>query len=73
MEIPEGWHNRQTTYDICKKQSYVTLGYERVYDTESGEIYRAYNGFSAEYSDAGFQIVNEKMYLEPITGYIGQN
>ena len=36
MEIPEGWHNRQTTYDICKKQSYVTLGYERVHDTESG-------------------------------------
>lgn len=38
MEIPEGWHNRQTTYDIIsqKKQSDVTLGYERVHDTESG-------------------------------------
>lgn len=72
--IAEGWQNRQTTYDIIsQKQSDATLGYERVYDTESGEIYRAYNGFSAEYSDAGFQIVNEKMYLEPITGYIGQN
>jgi len=36
------WRARQTTYDVLsQKNSDATLGYERLYDTETGEIYRA--------------------------------
>lgn len=36
--------NRQNSYDIIsQKQSDATLGYEHVYDTETNEIYKAYN------------------------------
>ena len=37
----QAWENRQTTYDIMsQKQSDATLGYERVYNTDTGEIYK---------------------------------
>ena len=38
----QAWENRQTTYDIMsQKQSDATLGYERVYNTDTGEIYES--------------------------------
>lgn len=65
------WSNRQTSYDIIsQKQSDATLGYERVYNTETGEIYKAYNGFSDDYTGEKYQSITEKMYSEPIKGYI---
>ncbi|MBO4407156.1 MAG: hypothetical protein J5849_05595, partial [Clostridia bacterium] len=44
------WSNRQTSYDvISQKNSDATLGYERLYDPVSGEVYRAESGFYENY------------------------
>ena len=65
------WENRSKTYDIMsQKQSDATLGYERVYDTETGDIYKAYNGFTDDYSGKRYQSVTDNMYTEKTSGYI---
>ncbi len=65
------WENRNKTYDIMsQKQSDAILGYERVYNTETGEIYKAYNGFFDDYSGNKYQPVGDEMYTNKITGYI---
>ena len=44
------WENRETTYDILSQQrSDATLGYDRLYDAETGEVYRAEQGFWDDY------------------------
>jgi len=65
------WENRNKTYDIMsQKQSDAILGYERVYNTETGEIYKAYNGFFDDYSGNKYQPIGDEMYTNKITGYI---
>lgn len=67
----QAWENRQTSYDITsQKYSDATLGYERVYDTETGDIYKAYNGFTDDYSGSRYEPVTDNMYTEVVTGYI---
>ena len=69
--ITRGWENRQSTYDIIsQKQSDATLGYERVYDTETNEIYKAYNGFTDDYKGERYKSVTDNMYNLPTAGYI---
>lgn len=70
--IMSSWENRNTSQDIIsQKQSDATLGYERICDTETGEIYKAENGWSDGYHGDRYQLVSEdSMYLEPISGYI---
>lgn len=69
--ITTGWENRQSTYDIIsQKQSDATLGYERIYDTDTGEIYRAKNGFMDNYHGNKYQSITDEMYNLPIDGYI---
>lgn len=69
--IMDSWEKRNASYDIIsQKQSDATLGYERVYDTETGDVYRAYNGFTDTYSGERFQPVTDDMYTSPISGYI---
>ena len=69
--ITRGWEARQSTYDILsQKQSDTTLGYERVYDTETNEIYRAYNGFTDDYQGDRYKTVTDNMYNLPVNGYI---
>ena len=69
--ITEGWNARQSTYDIIsQKQSDSTLGYERVYDTETGDIYKAYNGFMDDYQGERYQTIDDAMYNLPTSGYI---
>lgn len=70
--IMSSWKARDTSVDIqSQKQSDATLGYERVYDTETGDIYRAENGWSDSYSGEHYQPVTEdEMYVQPISGYI---
>ena len=42
--IMSSWENRNRSQDIMsQKQSDATLGYERVVDVETGEIYKAEN------------------------------
>lgn len=55
---------------MSQKQSDATLGYERVYDTKTNEIYKAYNGFNDEYDGERYKPVTDDMYLEKTSGYI---
>ncbi len=65
------WESRSTTYDIMsQKQSDATLGYERVYDTETNEIYKAYNGFTDDYDGERYKSITNNMYTEKTSGYI---
>ena len=69
--IMDSWEKRNNSYDIIsQKQSDATLGYERVYDTETGEIYKAYNGFTDDYSGNRYKTITDDMYKSPISGYI---
>ena len=69
--IMDSWNKRSASYDIIsQKRSDATLGYERVYDTETGNVYRAYNGFTSEYDGSRYQVVTDDMYTKAISGYI---
>ena len=69
--IMDSWEQRSNSYDIIsQKQSDATLGYERVYDTETGDIYRAYNGFTDNYTGTRYKAVTDDMYTQGIDGYI---
>ena len=69
--IMDSWEKRNNSYDIIsQKQSDATLGYERVYDTETNEVYRAYNGFTDEYKGNRYQSIPDDMYTSAISGYI---
>ena len=65
------WENRQKSYNIMsQKQSDAILGYERVYDTDTGEIYKAYNGFTDDYQGNRYKSITDNMYTEKTSGYI---
>lgn len=66
------WESRNKSQDIIsQKQSDATLGYERVYDTETNEVYRATNGFTDVYDGKRYQpVTDDNMYTQPISGYI---
>ena len=77
------WSARQTSYDIIsQKNSDATLGYDRLYDPDTGEIYRAELGFydsydinRDQYSNPNLQIVDgstEKYYLDGVDYYISK-
>ena len=69
--IMDSWNKRNKSFDIMsQKQSDATLGYERVYDTETNEIYKAYNGFTDDYDGKRYKSITDDMYTEKITGYI---
>ncbi|MBR2833681.1 MAG: hypothetical protein IKE75_04580 [Bacilli bacterium] len=69
--IMDSWEKRNNSYDIIsQKQSDATLGYERVYDTDTGEIYKAYNGFMDDYSGTKYKTITDDMYTKKTSGYI---
>lgn len=70
--IMSSWESRNKSQDIIsQKQSDSTLGYERVYDTETNEIYRATNGWSDIYDGERYKpVTDDNMYTQPISGYI---
>ena len=69
--IMDSWNKRSASFDIMnQKQSDATLGYERVYNTDTGKVYKAYNGFTDDYSDSKFKPITEDMYTKEISGYI---
>ena len=69
--IMDSWEKRNNSYDIIsQKQSDATLGYERVYDTDTNEVYRAYNGFTDNYSGTKYKPITDDMYTSSISGYI---
>ena len=66
------WESRNKSQDIMsQKQSDAILGYERVYDTETNEVYTATNGFTDVYDGKRYKpVTDDNMYTEPISGYI---
>ena len=69
--IMDSWEKRNNSYDIIsQKQSDATLGYERVYDTKTGEVYKAYNGFADSYDGSRYKPITDDMYTKTISGYI---
>lgn len=75
------WSSRQTTYDVLsQKNSDANLGYDRLYDSSTGETYRAELGFydsydtnREEYSNPNLYIVEDgdyDNYLKNVSGYI---
>ena len=69
--IMDSWEKRNASFDIMsQKQSDATLGYERVYDTETNEVYKAYNGFTDDYDGERYKSVTDDMYTKGISGYI---
>ena len=65
------WESRNKSYDIMsQKQSDAILGYERVYDTETNDIYKAYNGFTDDYDGERYKSVSDEMYASRVYGYI---
>ena len=69
--IMDSWEKRSASYDIMsQKQSDATLGYERVYDTETNEIYKAYNGFTDDYDGERYKAITDDMYTKKTNGYI---
>ena len=69
--IMSSWESRNATYDrMMQKQSDATLGDERVYDTDTGEIYKAYNGFTDDYKGEHYKSISDDMYSKSISGYI---
>ena len=69
--IMDSWNKRNKSFDIMsQKQSDATLGYERVYDTETGDIYKAYNGFNDDYDGERYKTITDDMYTQKTSGYI---
>ncbi len=69
--ITSGWNARQKTYDIIsQKQSDATMGYERVRDTDTGEIYKATVGFTDHDWHGKYEPITDDMYNLPTAGYI---
>ncbi len=69
--IMDSWEKRNVSFDIMsQKQSDATLGYERVYDTKTGEVYKAYNGFTDDYDGKRYKTITDDMYTKGISGYI---
>ena len=69
--IMDSWNKRQKSYDIqSQKRSDATLGYERVYDTQTGEVYKAYNGFTDDYQGNRYKAISDSQYSDKVVGYI---
>ena len=69
--ITSGWNERQKTYDILsQKRSDATMGYERVRDTDTGEIYKATVGFTDHDWHGKYEPITDEMYNLPTAGYI---
>lgn len=69
--IMDSWEKRSNSYDIIsQKRSDAALGYERVYDTDTGEIYKADLGFTDTDWNGKYEPVTDDMYNLPTSGYI---
>ena len=71
--IVDGWNQRQASYDrISQAYSDSTLGYDRYYDTETGEVYRVEYGVMDNYTGDRYQLIenDSDLYSLPVSGYI---
>ena len=71
--IVDGWNDRQKTYDrISQAYSDSTLGYDRYYDTVTGEVYRVEYGVMDNYTGDRYQLIenDSDLYSLPVSGYV---
>ena len=70
--IMAAWENRSTSQDIMsQKQSDAILGYERIYNTETGETYKADLGWSDNHDSELYKPVeDDSLYLKATSGFI---
>lgn len=69
--IMSSWESRNASEDIMRqKQTDAIMGYERVYNTDTGEIYQAPNGFTDYVDDTYYKPVTDDMYMQPVDGLI---
>lgn len=71
--IMDSWNQSMHSSDIISQAySDATLGRERIYDTVTGEVYYATNGWSDTYYGDRYELVTEgsDYYLLPVTGTI---
>lgn len=77
----QAWHDRQRPNDaLSQKRSDEKLGYDRLYDEDTGEVYRAELGFydsydlnRQDYNKPNLQLVQDndyERYDEAVSGYI---
>ena len=77
----QAWYARETAHDIAfQKLSDSILGYDRLYDSSTGEIYRAEVGFydsyklnRSEYSNSNLYLIDSsssQYYLQGVDYYI---
>ena len=67
--IMSSWESRNTSQDIIsQKQSDATMGFERVMDTETGEIYQTDNGFTDWYDEERYKAITDDQYTEAVVG-----
>ena len=55
--------------DIKNMKSY-TMKYGHIYDVETNEVYKAYNGFTDEYDGKRYKPITDDMYLKKTSGLI---
>ena len=65
------WSYRQREYDYNTQREYDSNNnYIRVYDSKTGNIYKAYKDFMKKYHGSRYKRVSESMYADPVYGYI---
>jgi hypothetical protein len=73
--VMSSWKARNNSYDI-RSQAYsdTTLGRERIYDKETGEIYYAKNGWYDSYSGNRYERIENgsALYNQAVTGTISE-
>lgn len=69
--IMSSWENRNKSQDIMsQKQSDATLGYERIVDTETGNIYKIDNGFTDWYDGPRYKAITDDQYTDSVEAVI---
>lgn len=69
--IMSSWENRNKSQDIMsQKQSDATLGYERIVDTETGNIYKIDNGFTDWYDGPRYKSITDDQYTDSVEAVI---
>lgn len=69
--IMSSWENRNKSQDIMsQKQSDAMLGYERIVDTETGNIYKIDNGFTDWYDGPRYKAITDDQYTDSVEAVI---
>nr|WP_288555910.1 hypothetical protein [uncultured Mediterraneibacter sp.] len=74
--IMSSWEQRNLSEDIMRqKQRDATMGYERVYDTQTGKVYKANDGWCDSHLDSTNEkryqkVTEDNLYTEPTKGFL---